>query len=1061
MSSAAVPKAVLYYSPGSVWSSAVLLTLEEKGYADDELDRKIVDLSKGENFSVTYLRLNPKATVPTLVVPFQDSVADDAETRYKALTETKAIIDLIELSRSPFSKTRTTSSAPAPSLAPATVAFTAASNAILEILYADAVSPDTLAFNNARDNASLKILAEKMLPVVVGRQKALADCVADSEAGKVQASEKVKKFWQEKQQEAEQQLAVLHSADKADAELDAADKTKREEFFAKAKNLWEVTVKDTLVKLNKEIIGPFALGDQFSIVDPSLASWIHQVVILAGGSVDDDGSTAIGKVEAYIGADLSLAKDYQPTDGQRKDAGPVSKLAGFWDATKERASWKKVLGKSIELDKHSRESSMASMPIAPRIEDYDSSSSTDSADTARTLKPSKSRSAGSRASSPRSSFLLPSAVQSARSSINTSATSTPIPSRSSSPLPQFRHSTASSSTSDTDSETTSPLLRASAHRRSFWSNDSNKWWSMSRRRRRRDGRIVTSLKKWSRWLCRHPFFPRQPITIILTLILLSVFTIFVTLLLMYILNPDKDPLPWRAYCSASPAFPPPDLESLPPAGVLVGVFSVDSAYERRSLVRTTWASHVRSRNGAGDGDDGLGTSRTIVRFVMGEPRKDQERRIRLEMETYNDIIILPIPENMNGGKTHTFYSWAALNAWVPPVYPEIGVKPHPFSYSNRSFPPPPLAPHDPILAHKDRDSGRPVPWVRPDYVVKVDDDSFVMLAELEARLRVELHSNPNKPDGTAPPHSSLHSSVYATTSHKANITTLTPYSPGGSLRSSDPMIYWGYLVTNRLHRFMAGELYALSWSVVDWVAKDPAIKLLTKGAEDKQTAKWMKLRGDEIRWVSERCWIYNHPKSGTVYTHGFLFPSEVTRVKNNFVPHPDKALQDVLNSTFVVGSTPPPSEWAFSSVSTFGVRYVPPVPDLTIMQSIEALVEGSEMSTLREGNPKTPEYAWARREGRRTRYQGKRVGGTVVVHFIKKNMWYLETTLALLEGDEFSGAEDLPQQDWHRGGFGNPGSRLVGSGSAEPEPLGVHPLDSDASSAVEVKAEGTSISVST
>jgi hypothetical protein len=63
---------------------------------------------------------------------------------------------------------------------------------------------------------------------------------------------------------------------------------------------------------------------------------------------------------------------------------------------------------------------------------------------------------------------------------------------------------------------------------------------------------------------------------------------------------------------------------------------------------------------------------------------------------------------------------------------------------------------------------------------------------------------------------------------------------------------------------MAGELYALSWSVVDWVAKDPAIKLLTNGAEDKQTAKWMKIRGDEIRWVSERCWIYNHPKSGTV-----------------------------------------------------------------------------------------------------------------------------------------------------------------------------------------------------
>ncbi|KAJ7492643.1 glycosyltransferase family 31 protein [Mycena latifolia] len=651
----------------------------------------------------------------------------------------------------------------------------------------------------------------------------------------------------------------------------------------------------------------------------------------------------------------------------------------------------------------------------PRIEDYDSSSSTDSGDTARTFKPPKSRAAASSGSSPRSNFLFPSSVQSGRSSINSSATTTPVPSRSASPLPQFRTSTASSSTSDTDSETTSPLLRA--NRRSWWIDDRRKWWTISRRRRKRHGRIVTSLKKCSRWLLRHPFFPRQPITIILTLILLSVFTIFVTLLLMYILNPDKDPLPWRAYCSATPPFPPADLDALPPAGVLVGVFSIDSGYERRSLVRTTWANHARSRAGAGDGDGGLGTSRTIVRFVMGEPRKDWERRIRLEMEMYNDIIILPVPENMNGGKTHTFFSWASLNAWVPPVYPETGVKPHPFSYSNRSFPPPPLAPHDPIQARRDRTSSRvPQPWVRPDFVIKMDDDSFVMLAELEARLRVELHADPAAPSAVD---SSSFSSSYSTSSDKTNTSTLSPFSPGASQRLGDPLIYWGYLVTNRLHRFMAGELYALSWSLVDWVAKDTAVKGLTKGAEDKQTAKWMKLhpQAQEVRWVSERCWIYNHPKSGTVYTHGFLFPSEVTRVKNSLVPYPDKALQDVLNSSLTPGGIPTPSDWAYSSVSTFGVRYVPPIPDLTIPQSVEALVEGSEMSTLREGSPKTPEYAWARREGRKTRYQGLRVGGTVVVHFIKKNMWFLETALALLEGDELSGSEDLPQHDLHRAGL--------------------------------------------
>jgi hypothetical protein len=96
-------------------------------------------------------------------------------------------------------------------------------------------------------------------------------------------------------------------------------------------------------------------------------------------------------------------------------------------------------------------------------------------------------------------------------------------------------------------------------------------------------------------------------------------------------------------------------------------------------------------------------------------------------------------------------------------------------------------------------------------------------------------------------------------------------------------------------------------------------------------------------------WARNWADYIRSYTHGFLFPSEATRVKNNLVPYPDKALQDVLNSSLVPGGTPTPSDWAYSSVSTFGVRYVPPIPDLTIAQSIEALVEGSEMSTLREG----------------------------------------------------------------------------------------------------------------
>jgi hypothetical protein len=81
-----------------------------------------------------------------------------------------------------------------------------------------------------------------------------------------------------------------------------------------------------------------------------------------------------------------------------------------------------------------------------------------------------------------------------------------------------------------------------------------------------------------------------------------------------------------------PPFPPADLDTLPPAGLFIGVFSVDSAFDRRMLVRTTWASHPRSRDGANGADDGVGTSRSIVRFIVGQPRKGWERRIKLEMD---------------------------------------------------------------------------------------------------------------------------------------------------------------------------------------------------------------------------------------------------------------------------------------------------------------------------------------------------------------------------------------------------------------------------------------------
>ena len=254
------------------------------------------------------------------------------------------------------------------------------------------------------------------------------------------------------------------------------------------------------------------------------------------------------------------------------------------------------------------------------------------------------------------------------------------------------------------------------------------------------------------------------------------------------------------------------------------------------------------------------------------------------------MIVLPIGENMNSGKTHAFYTWAAEEAWVPPLTREYdSAHSANYSYSNEtagfSIPP---AGHDPQAVRLEwQNSDVQQPWVRPDFVVKVDDDSFVMLAELEARLRVELHTKPryahdnataqmkseNAYNGrSAPPVNASVSSDSATSAEATSSSAVPerevraqpPQLPATApTPNDDPLIYWGYLVKNQ---FMAGELYALSWSLSAWAARDPQVKGMVRGKEDKQVAKWMRAhpRAPEVRWKSEHCWIYDHPKAGTV-----------------------------------------------------------------------------------------------------------------------------------------------------------------------------------------------------
>lgn len=345
-----LPKASLYYYKNSIWASVPLLALEEKGYGADEVDLKEVDLSKGENFSPAYLRINNNATVPTLVVPLENTLEPEIESRYKAIKDTKAIVEFLDRSRSPQSRTHSTSTAPAPSLAPATIAFSSISNKIIELLHSEAGDPNALTFMNARNDAQLKALAAERKQMLIEKCDALDHLIEENKQADVKVSEKTVRFWEMKRVASSMILDVLEDGEKPTEELNDEAKGKRGEFFKAAAQAW-AGLKDVLVQLSKEIIGPYTLGDQISIADLHLAAWLARIAKLSGGQASDDGNTIVQKIEEHIGDSFSLPKDFSVAEARRRAGLPATnippterqaRLAAFWDAIKERPSWKKI-----------------------------------------------------------------------------------------------------------------------------------------------------------------------------------------------------------------------------------------------------------------------------------------------------------------------------------------------------------------------------------------------------------------------------------------------------------------------------------------------------------------------------------------------------------------------------------------------------------------------------------------------------------------------------------------------------------------------------------------------
>lgn len=233
--------------------------------------------------------------------------------------------------------------------------------------------------------------------------------LAAAEEGKLHVSEKVKAFWRAKLTFHEGLLQVLEPI--GNEEL-------KKQYLEKANQVWQVGLKEVLEKVNKELVGPYALGlshfrlyssflhlfshayrffhhhppfpdptgpseidtmtnrwltcvlhlgDQPSLADIHLAVWLARIAHLSGALPSDDGNSVIEKIEVLVGT--KFAKDISIVEARRraglgstvnppegKTGGPApqtiqpstdknsrqSRLAAFWEAIKERPSWKKV-----------------------------------------------------------------------------------------------------------------------------------------------------------------------------------------------------------------------------------------------------------------------------------------------------------------------------------------------------------------------------------------------------------------------------------------------------------------------------------------------------------------------------------------------------------------------------------------------------------------------------------------------------------------------------------------------------------------------------------------------
>lgn len=238
---------------------------------------------------------------------------------------------------------------------------------------------------------------------------------------------------------------------------------------------------------------------------------------------------------------------------------------------------------------------------------------------------------------------------------------------------------------------------------------------------------------------------------------------------------------WRLDCASQSTFPAAAAEKRAPALLMVAVVSSSTrlGLERRMAIRQTWAAHGMHRAGPG----------VVVKFLVPTASSRARARVELERAAFNDVAILP---GMGAGPD----SGAGIGTDSAPVLE--------------------WAQTEAVLPVRDETSGL-TRWRLVDYLVKTTDDTFLVLPEIEKRLRLLPRTG----------------------------------------------VVWGAPAAHEP-------------STVDtdtWAVSSDLFAASARGVNDI-------LRAGEARLRTETCGVYDHPLSRTVRSHGFITAADVQVIKD-------------------------------------------------------------------------------------------------------------------------------------------------------------------------------------